>query len=74
MNNIGVIEVPFIRGVFNNIVAYTNDQAGIFQNLCLIVLHRYADCPERIRIIKGNGSFSHHRINDGKLQLFSELR
>ena len=74
MNNIGVIEMPFIRCIFNNIVTYTNDQAGIFQNLCLIVLHRYADRPEGIRIIKGNGSFSHHRINDGKLQLFSELR
>ncbi len=73
MDDIGVGHVPFSRGVFDDIVADGDDQAGFFQHLRLIIVHGDADSPHRIGIVKGNSPFGHHRIDNRQFQLFCKF-
>lgn len=72
MDDVGVGQMPFGRGVFDNVVADSDDQAGFFEDFRLIVVHGNADGPHGILVVKRNGSFGHHGIDDRQLQLFGK--
>ncbi|CDF04292.1 unknown [Megasphaera elsdenii CAG:570] len=74
VDDIGIGQVPFSRSIFDDVIADGDDQAGLFQDFRLVVVHRDADSPHGIFIVKGDGAFGHHGIDDGKLQFFSKGR
>ena len=74
VDDVGIGQMPFGRGIFDDVIADGDDQAGFFQHLGLIVVHGDADGPHGIFIVKGDGAFGHHGIDDGELQFFCESR
>ena len=50
VDDVGVGQMPFGRGVFDDVVADGDDQAGLFENFRLIVVHGNADGPHGILV------------------------
>ena len=74
VDDVGIGQMPFGRGVFDDVIADGDDQAGLFQHFRLVVVHRDADGPHGIFVVKGNGTFGHHRVDDRELQFFRKGR
>lgn len=74
VNDVGLAQMPLGRGVFDDVIADGDDQAGPFQHLGLVVFHRNAYGPQRIGVVKGNDALGHHRIDDRDFQRFGKFR
>ena len=74
MDDVGVGQMPFGRGVFDDVVADGDDQAGLFEDFRLIVIHGNADGPHGIFVVKGNGTFGHHGVDDRQFEFFGKGR
>ena len=66
MDDVGIAAVPLVRCIFDDVVADADDKARVFEDFGLVVGHRDTDGPKRVGIIEGNGSFGHHRVDDGQ--------